>query len=162
MHTASSERWRRLNLNPSGPAGKERWKSRLMVSSAMESGIRWNILRIGSWWRTNMLVKRKTGQAGEVEKYTCRMVAPEFRQVKGLHYFSPTPTVASTSLTLTTAIVDGRGCDTLTASTRTSGQLYTKKYTSRQLCRASNMNTPTCSTRVYFLLFHSSSPQKKT
>lgn len=56
-----------------------------------------------------MLVKRKTGQDGEVEMYTCRMVAPEFRQVKGLHYLSLTPTATSTNLKLTTAVVDGMG-----------------------------------------------------
>ena len=52
---------------------------------------------------TKTVFKRKVGQDGRVEKYKCRFVAKDFRQIKGIHYqesSSPTPTQLSIRMAL--------------------------------------------------------------
>jgi len=47
---------------------------------------------------TKIVFKRKLDQYGRIEKYKHRLVAQDFRQVKGVHYvksFFPTPAQAS-------------------------------------------------------------------
>ena len=54
---------------------------------------------------TKMFYKKKIGQDGEVEKYTCRLVAQWYWQVEGVHYtenYQPAPTAASIWMLLAT------------------------------------------------------------